>query len=286
VIGMRMVCGLTVLFAAITQTACPQQTPRPASSPEGQRQYQGAYRWDDDANFVYLQPWEELTGQNLLTAFDELGDVRALYPLGADSFSAGRAAAVPEPIEARIAFLRQAGQVTALTWERESGTRRTARRVVLDTSEDVTFSNGDVRLAGTLVAPRTAARHVAIILVHASCAEDREYLLPFARFLVRHGIAVLGYDKRGVGASTGDWKTASFDDLAGDVVAAFRFLSGRTDIDSTAIGLLGWSQAGWVMPLAAVQEPRLAFLVSISGASVPVSETTIDQARTACPQTR
>jgi uncharacterized protein len=45
-------------------------------------------------------------------------------------------------------------------------------------------------------------------------------VLPFARFLIRHGIAVLGYDKRGVGESTGDWNTATFEDLAGDAVAA------------------------------------------------------------------
>ena len=64
-------------------------------------------------------------------------------------------------------------------------------------------------------------KHPAIILVHGSGPEDREFVLPFARFLVPRGIAILGYDKRGVGGSTGDWKTASFDDLAGDVVSAF-----------------------------------------------------------------
>src|SRR5205814_6202487 len=87
------------------------------------------------------------------------------------------------------------------------------------------------------------------------------------------------YDKRGVGGSTGDWNTASFDDLAGDVVAAFAYLKARTDIDGSQIGLLGWSQAGWVMPLAAVRAQDLAFLISISGAGVPAAETTIDQAQ-------
>ena len=107
-----------------------------------------------------------------------------------------------------------------------------------------------------------------MILVHASGAEDREYLLPFARFLIRHGMAVLGYDKRGVGGSTGDWNKASFDDLAGDVVAAFEYLKTRSDIQRGQIGMLGWSQAGWVMPLAATRAKDLAFLISISGAGV------------------
>jgi hypothetical protein len=61
--------------------------------------------------------------------------------------------------------------------------------------------------------------------------------------------AIDRYDKRGVGGSTGDWNTASFDDLAGDVVAAVEYLETRGDIDHGQIGLLGISQAGWIMPL-------------------------------------
>ena len=104
-------------------------------------------------------------------------------------------------------------------------------------------------------------------------------MLPFARFLVRRGMAILAYDKRGVGGSTGDWNTASFDDLAGDVVAAFSYLKTRRDIDAGQIGLLGISQAGWIMPLAAVRATDLAFLISVSGPGVPAAETTIDQAQ-------
>jgi pimeloyl-ACP methyl ester carboxylesterase len=92
-------------------------------------------------------------------------------------------------------------------------------------------------------------------------------------------MAVLGYDKRGVGGSTGDWNTASFHDLAGDIVAAFEYLKTRSDIDSAQIGLLGVSQAGWIMPIAAVRAKDIAFLISVSGAGVPGSETTIDHAR-------
>ncbi len=130
-----------------------------------------------------------------------------------------------------------------------------------------------------MISPNVAGKHPAVILVHGSGAENREYILPFARFLIRHGMAVLGYDKRGVGGSTGDWNTASFDDLAGDVVAAFKYLKTRRDIDARQIGLLGISQAGWIMPLAAIRAKDIAFLISISGAGVPAAETTIDQAR-------
>lgn len=141
------------------------------------------------------------------------------------------------------------------------------------------FPSGPLRLAGRLIAPAAAGPHPAVILVHGSGPQSRDAILPFARFLVRRGMAVLAYDKRGVGASSGDWTTASFDDLATDVVAAFEYLETRPDIERGQIGLLGWSQAGWVMPLAAVRRQGWAFLISISGPGIPAAETTMDHAR-------
>jgi pimeloyl-ACP methyl ester carboxylesterase len=246
------------------------------------RQYAGAYRWDANA-FVYLQMWHEFTGfanPAQLVAFDESGDVRVLYPTDKDQFFAGPGAAVPASIESRIEFGRDgSGAITSLTWRREGAAPRVARRVDSERREDVRFASGAVQLAGTLLSPSTGGKHPAVILVHGSGAENREYLLPFARFLIRRGVAVLGYDKRGVGGSTGDWKEASFEDLAGDVVDAFQYLKSRGDIDAAQIGMLGVSQAGWIMPLAALRAKDLAFLISVSGAGIPAAETTIDQAR-------
>ena len=237
------------------------------------------YQWGPDA-FLYLQIWNESTGTNQLVAFDESGDIRTLYPTAHDRFFAGPGMAVATSIESRVEFQRGAGgTITALTWQRDGAPPRTARRAAIERHEDVRFPSGDLRMAGTLISPATGGKHPAIVLVHGSGAQSRENILPFARFLIRHGVAVLGYDKRGVGGSTGDWNTASFDDLAGDAVAAFEYLKTRSDIDSGRIGLLGVSQAGWIMPLAAVRASGLAFLISISGAAVPAAETTIDHAR-------
>jgi pimeloyl-ACP methyl ester carboxylesterase len=242
-------------------------------------EYAGVYQWEQDA-FLYLQLWNEFTGTNELVAFDESGEVRTLYPTDRDRFFAGPGAAVTTAVESRIEFQRDAsGKISSLTWRREGAAPRAARRVDIEKREDVVFSNGDIQLAGTLITPRPDAKYPAIIVVHGSGPGNRESMLPFARFLIRHGMAVLGYDKRGVGGSTGDWNTASFDDLAGDVVAAFEYLKKRGDIDSEQIGLLGVSQAGWIMPLAAVRAKDIAFLISISGAGIPAAETTLDQAK-------
>jgi alpha/beta superfamily hydrolase len=269
----------TILVAVAT--VCSAAEP-PTIKPLDQaslREYAGTYRWEPDA-FLYLQLWSELSGTPQLVAFDESGEVRTLYPTDHDRFFAGPGAAVSTSLESAIQFERNPqGEIVSLTWQRSGSTSRVARRVQMETREDVRFSNGDVRLRGSLIRPATGVRHPAIILVPASGPEDREYLLPLVHFLVRHGVAVLGYDKRGVGGSTGDWTTASFDDLAGDATAAFEYLKTRPDIDHHQIGLFGLSQAGWIMPLAATRMSGLTFLISVSGAGVSPAETTIDEAR-------
>lgn len=275
----RIALTASALLSFLTLTSLVEGATRSPLDDNTLREYCGTYRWEG-GGFLYLQLWGELIGTNQLVAFDESGEVRALYSTDQDRFFTGPGAAVSTSVESRIDFQRdRGGKIVSLTWRRDDAAPRLARRVEIEKREDVRFSNGDIQLAGTLIKPNTRGPHPAIILVHASGAEDREYLLPFAHFLVRRGIALLGYDKRGVGGSTGDWRAASFNDLAGDVVAAFEYLKTRKDIDSQHIGLLGWSQAGWVMPLAAIRLKELAFLISLSGAGVSAAETTVDQTR-------
>jgi uncharacterized protein len=271
---------VTVLLGVAITMPSPQAPTVSVVDEKLLREYCGIYQWEKDG-FVYLQMWEEFSGfgKPQLVSFDESGEVRTLYPTSGDQFFAGPGAAVPASVESRIDFHRDSGRIVSLTWRRGGGPDRIARRVEIEKREDVRFSNGAVQLAGTLLAPLTGGKHPTIVLVHGSGAENREYMLPWARFLIRRGMAVFGYDKRGVGESTGDWNTASFDDLAGDVVAAVECLKSRADVDSAQIGVLGISQAGWIMPVAAVRSKDIAFLISISGAGVPAAETTIDQAR-------
>jgi uncharacterized protein len=273
-IGVVATAALAGVVALLSR-----QTPavRPTDE-KALREYVGVYQWEPNA-LLHLQIWNELTGTNQLTAFDESGDVRTLYPTGADRFFAGPGAAIPTSVESQVDFQRdETGRIISLTWRRERAAPRVATRAEIEKHEDVRFTSGDVHLAGTLISPNAPGKHPAVILVHASGPQNRESVLPFARFLVHRGMAVLGYDKRGVSGSSGDWNTASFDDLAGDVVAAFAYLRTRADIDGGQIGMLGWSQAGWIMPLAAVRARDIAFVISVSGAGVPAAETTLDQA--------
>jgi len=132
--------------------------------------------------------------------------------------------------------------------------------------EDVTFQNGAISLAGRVYMPRVQGWVPGVVFTHGSGDAGRDnfrYAME-AEYLADHGIAVLLYDKRGVGSSTGDWKTASFEDIAGDAVAAFKFLRSRPGIHSGRVGFRGASQSGYVLPIAAAREPAVAFVVLLS----------------------
>ncbi len=136
------------------------------------------------------------------------------------------------------------------------------------TEEGVEIRNGAVSLAGTLLLPLAGAPHPAVVLVHGSGASARDEWRPEAEHFARHGIAALIYDKRGAGASTGDWSTGSFAELAADALACVAFLRRHAAIRPEYVGLWGLSEGGWVAPLAASRSPEVAFLITVSAPGV------------------
>jgi dienelactone hydrolase len=83
------------------------------------------------------------------------------------------------------------------------------------------------------------------------------------------------YDKRGVGASTGDWTIASPTDLAMDALAGIRLLRARADVDSARVGIDGFSQGGWIAPLAATMSRDIAFVIVGSAAGLTPADQSI-----------
>ncbi|HDS29240.1 MAG TPA: hypothetical protein ENN96_02015, partial [Candidatus Acetothermia bacterium] len=119
--------------------------------------------------------------------------------------------------------------------------------------EDVTFSHGEITLAGTLTLPTQDAPHPAVILISGSGPQNRDSEIPelvpgyrpfrwIAEHLSTRGVAVLRYDDRGFGSSTGEFGTAATVDFSYDAEAALDYLLSRDDIDSSSIGLLGHSE--------------------------------------------
>lgn len=154
-------------------------------------------------------------------------------------------------------------------------------------AEDVRYANAraeGVELAGTLTLPEGSGPHPAAVLISGSGPQDRNEALaghkPFlvlADYLSRRGIAVLRFDDRGVGESTGTFGTATSEDFATDVRAGVEYLLTRSEIDASRIGLIGHSEGGLIAPLVANATDDVAYLVLMAGPGVRGDEILLQQ---------
>ena len=144
-------------------------------------------------------------------------------------------------------------------------------------SEDLFFDNypADITLAGTLTIPEGNGPFPAVILISGSGPQDRnEYFMshrPFlviADYLTRQGIAVLRYDDRGFGVSTGDHGSATSVDFADDAASAVAYLKTRDEIDNEHIGLAGHSEGGLIAPIVAADNADVSFIILLAGPGV------------------
>lgn len=146
---------------------------------------------------------------------------------------------------------------------------------------DVEFQSGGTVLAGAAVIPPKVL--AGVVIVHGSGQEQRN--LDFARALAQRGLAALTYDKRGTGKSGGTYVgpelgTNNVDPsnlalLAEDALAAMKALSRRIAPAEVPLGLIGISQAGWIIPIAAARSDEVKFMLIWSGPMV----TTLEQLR-------
>ena len=153
--------------------------------------------------------------------------------------------------------------------------------------QEVVFDNpqAGLSLVGTLSYPKTGGPFPAIVLIAGSGAHTRDEMvslhkifLVLADHLTRRGLAVLRYDKRGVGLSGGQADPDSTtDDYASDVRAAVRFLAIQPNVDPRKIGLVGHSEGGIIAPMVAADTPEIAFIVMLAGTGLPGLEIRMHQ---------
>lgn len=143
-----------------------------------------------------------------------------------------------------------------------------------------------VKLAGTFTVPEGEGPFPAVVLISGSGAQNRDEevfqhrpFLVLADRLTRAGIAVLRYDDRGVGGSTGDANAANTHDLSMDAEAAVRFLRKQPQVKTDAVGLVGHSEGGIIAPMVAARSEDVSFIVLLAGPGVPGDEVLIRQIR-------
>jgi pimeloyl-ACP methyl ester carboxylesterase len=140
------------------------------------------------------------------------------------------------------------------------------------TTKEVSFANGAVRLAGTLFVPTKGENpHAGVVLLQGSSTNLRREYLFYADHFARAGLAVLTFDKRGTGESTGDYGAATYEVLAEDAAAAVECLRGQAGVDKERVGIWGLSQGAFIAPLVAARIP-LRFIVAVSAPGTPIGE--------------
>lgn len=223
-------------------------------------QYQGTYQFPDGSI---------VTGGRL----DESGQSTLLYIDPADGEPAGIFSTGRSPFQgifgarASIEFEAE-GEI--LYWRLPSGAVHRAERLSQPDTRAATFSNGEVALSGTLHLPHAAKHPIpAIVLAHGSGPANR-HAGPWITFFVNEGYAVLSFDKRGEGGSSGDWRESTYIDLAEDTVAAAAWLARQNEIDARRIGLKTSSQSGWYGPLAVERSDNLSFLIQRAAPAVNI----------------
>ncbi|MBD2713845.1 alpha/beta hydrolase [Microvirga sp. STR05] len=217
----------------------------------------------------------DLKGDTVIFASEEAGS----------SFT-GRLAPDGKQIEG---IWRQPGFQSPLTLSFAAAPINTAPKARLTPpyrEEEVTYSNipADLRLAGMLTIPAGPGPFPAVVLVSDAGAQDREGTVGDYRplgtlgdYLTRRGVAVLRFDDRGVGRSTGDFSTTTTASLVSDVQAGLNYLRTRPEINVSQIGVIGHGEGGNVALLSAAQPLPPAFVVTLAAYGVPGSELVVQQ---------
>lgn len=259
--------------------------------------YYGNYRIAPD-HMLGIDRFITDAGENTLLISDyQSGVVRRLFPVSESEFVMGPGFDVQSPAELDVRFVKdQQGNVTGISLQQTGSATSFAERVPL-AEEEVDIVNGDTRLAGTLMMPAAKGPHPVIILLHGSGPLTRYSFGPYPHFFTSLGFAVLIYDKRGTGASTGIRLDASTgaqaplpaayypNDLANDALAVFHFLQRRQEINSKEIGFWGSSEGGMLTTQIAARNKNVAFAINSSGFMGPLWETILYQAG-AIPRSR
>ncbi|MEO1113813.1 MAG: alpha/beta fold hydrolase [Pseudomonadota bacterium] len=133
-----------------------------------------------------------------------------------------------------------------------------------------------VTLDAELTMPKGASRVPGVVLITGSGPQNKNEeiaghkpFLVLSDYLTRQGFAVLRYDDRGVGKSTGDFASVTPQELASDAAAALRFLKAHPRIAEGKTGYIGHSEGGYLAPIAQRHAPA-DFQILLAAPALPL----------------
>ncbi len=262
-LGLALLSSFVLSSPAISQTTNCQVV--------DEKQINGTYRFADGKLLSVLPSGSN--GHRRITHFDS-GKSHKLVPAGDLNFQSGGDLDSEMPVVYRYQFsLRKDGLAEHLTILGADKRSRIARKVKLREIPG-TFKSGETELFGKLTLPaegKGKSPFKTVIFVHGSdqvASVDREWL---PHLLAANGVATFVFDKRGSGCSKGQY-VQHFDVLSNDVVAAVAWLKTKPDVDKNDIGLAGFSQGGWVAPLAALKDQSIKFVAVGYGLTMSMAD--------------
>ena len=244
-----------VALLSIVPVALAAESPE---SPDTATCHNGAYELSDGSRLV-IQPSDP--GNLRYRLLD--GTSGRLYRVSENHYESGDGWSVREPVTLRVAFRDCDGDI--VQWQRGNDQQFRGRRIPLPT-RPVYFQSGAATLYGELVMPVNRKPRAVVVLQYGSGQESAvehnyvQHLLPL------HDIAVFVFDKAGTGRSNGVFN-AHIRMLADDVVAAVKAVRSQSELPDVPLGVMGESQGGWVVPLAATKT-RVDFVVVSYGMAV------------------
>ena len=140
--------------------------------------------------------------------------------------------------------------------------------------EEVSFHSGDITLHGSDLIPARSEPGTAIVLIHGAGLGLRDENRAVAEAFADEGFLVLIYDKRTEGYSPDPVGGRSYSLLADDAIVAVQMLQQHDDVDPAQVGLWGFSEGGWVAPLAATRSDDVAFVITVAGGGIGPAEQT------------
>ncbi len=258
----KILLGVVVLGVVVGAVAYARSRPEAADT-----RFTGAYSLSD-GTLVFVAPRDG----KVLRYRTMNGEGAVLWPTGEDEYEGGPGWDQREPVVNHVKFDRRDGQ-PGFDWRRADD--KVVRASRLDLPERIArFPSGDLSLRGKLVLPQASkqgsGRVPAVVIVHGSESYSAVDYYSEPYLYAANGFATLAFDKRGTGESQGEY-LQNFHVLSDDVVAAVRWLREQPEIDGDRIHLAGFSQGGWIAPLAALKDGNIRSVLVGYGVLVPVT---------------